>query len=765
MKWMKTLKFRLIVTMMSLVVLVILIISVSVISNQRQQIEHQIREDLQSLASLLATNTTSSLLFYDDDSATQTLKSLQVRPDIRRAVIYDTDGQPFATYLSATSSSKLSSENVKNTLTQSAPKLYDDNEGLHLLMPIMSHDEPVGVLYLLDDLTSLKTQMHEFYRLVALTAVIAFFASLMATLWLVSLFIMPVNALLATIRDITQHRDYRCRAPEAVMQEFSELSSSFNQMISEIERRGDQLEQVNSELEQRVKARTEALETALEVANQANQAKAEFLAVMSHEVRTPLNGVIGFAELLKLQQLDQEAEDTVALLNESAQTLLALLNQILDFSKLDADKVELESQHFNIQDFMQSVLETNLAKAERKGLQLKLELGGYAGSVRGDPFRLRQILNNLIDNAIKFTDEGEVRIEAIARQQNGEHWIDFAVEDTGSGISQAKLETVFSPFAQADSSVTRKYGGTGLGLAICVQLIELMQGQHGVDSRVDHGSRFWFRLPMPESSQSAVDKPLPALRSRQLPEASTGLVLIAEDNAINQSVAEGMLRSMGYRTEMVANGLEAISHCLQQRYDLILMDYHMPRMGGLEATRQIRAEGLNCQTPLIALTADVQKQVETDFYQAGADVMLVKPFQLEQLAQAIKQCLSAQDESEHDSPHIDDAVLAEIRAMSGEDGESLINHIATLYMQNSPELIDDIHDGSHSGDSDKLFRAAHALKSSSANIGAVRVSELARKLEHLARHNQPEQAPQHLEALRDSYRDACATLRVRMGET
>lgn len=768
MKWIKTLKFRLIVTMMGLVLLTILIISVSIISNQRHALEKQALQDSTALGELLVTNTLTAVLFDDAISARQSLKALRVRRDISQVMIFDDEARLFASYQNSGNQALPDSETLRQVLDTHEPVIIENERGLQLMMPMISHGDSIGVLYLLDNLASLKSQLAAFYRVVALTAVLAFFASLMAMLWLVSLFTKPMNEMLATIRDITIHRDYRRRAPKASTVEFNQLADSFNQMISEVQMRGQQLETMNTELEQRVQARTEALETALQLANEANHAKAQFLAMMSHEVRTPLNGVIGFAELLKLNALDDEARENVQLLNDSAQSLLALLNQILDFSKLDADKVELEKQRLNMASFMKSVVETNRAKAERKGLKLELTLHDSHADYLVDPLRLRQVLNNLIDNAIKFTARGHVRVSLAAGQNDKDHWLDFEIEDTGAGIAESKLQSIFSPFSQADSSVTRQYGGTGLGLAICAQLIKLMKGQYGVKSQEKQGSLFWFRIPAQAlDTIQAVSKPAKA-PARQVRASSGNLILLAEDNEINQSVAAGMLENFGYKVQIVSNGLEAVNECNKKHYDLILMDYHMPQMGGLEATALIRdssGQGLNSETPIVALTADIQDGVEAEFRHAGADDFLIKPFKLDQLSEIVSRWLDKTESPVQNDLVIDEDVLEEIRQMSGEQAPELINNIMELYLQQTPGLIDDIQHGTAAGDADRVFRAAHALKSSSANIGAVKVSEIAHQVEKLGRHNRVDHIPQHLDTLLECYEQARLNLKSRLGDS
>lgn len=752
--------------MMLLALLTISIISIAIVSNQRDAMKRHAQKDLSSLGDVLATNTLSSVLFNDPDSATQTLASLRVRPDIEQATIYDLQADVFAAYQRDSDALSISKERILQlqSAEQSFSEVFD--QGLNIFIPMISHGELTALLYLHDDMTALKQQLHHFYNVVAVTALVAFIVSLVAMIWLVRLFITPLNQLMSTIVDISHTKNYQQRAPKASTYEFNQLTNSFNQMIEEVEKRGKQLEYINEELEQRVEARTKALESALQIANDANNAKAEFLAVMSHEVRTPLNGVIGFAELLKLYKFDKDADETVSLLNESAQTLLQLLNQILDFSKLDASKVELEEQHLDIGPFMKSVIETNRAKAERKGLALSLTSTDCDVGYIGDPLRLRQILNNLIDNAIKFTEQGDVSVAVFEEKSDGENWLSFEVSDSGVGISKNMQKTIFSPFSQADSSITRRYGGTGLGLAICAQLIKLMGGHYGVKSQQDTGSQFWFKVPLKRAEVTQLNVQLDVVKHVEH-HAVGNRLLLAEDNEVNQQVALGMLSNLGFEVDVVANGMDAISHSMETAYDLILMDYHMPQLGGVDATQYIRDSGehsVNAHTPIIALTADVQSHVASKFKRAGADDILVKPFTLEQLANCTNKWLNKGATKKIDLPAIDESVLHDISAMSGEQSQSLIANIVELYLQRSPSLIEEIQQSLHGDDAEQLFKAAHALKSSSANIGAVRVSEVAREIEKLGRDNQMEHVPLYIESLIESYEQAKLMLKGRLGE-
>ena len=771
MKWFSTLKLRLIASFMALVMLTITIIAWYIVVHQRDVVEQHVRQELTALTDLLVTNSLTPILFDDSVSAQQNLLSLRVRPDIPEAVIFNAQGEPFARYTREGQIETAMPEWLKNRINTDQLAVHEDEAGMHAVAPMISHGEQVGSLYIRNDLATSKHQLSQFYRLVVMTAIIAVVISFLATLWLVSMFITPMADLLATMRDIGHHRDYSRRAPKATTKEFNQLADSFNQMIGEIAVRDQQLEQLNTELEHRVKARTEALETALALANEASHAKAEFLAVMSHEVRTPLNGVIGFAELLKMQELDEDSQHLVVQLNASAKILLTLLNDILDFSKLDANKLELDQQPIEIPSFIHSLVETHRAKADRKLLQLSVEIKHCRGYYLGDQLRLGQILNNLIDNAIKFTREGAVVITAHQQRRQDQNWVEFKVKDTGMGVSVDNQETIFSPFSQADKAVTRKFGGTGLGLAICAQLIQLMQGEYGVESMDGRGSVFWFRIPMTPFVDTAKATTVTEVVEHIISVEGKEILLV-EDNEVNQAVAAAMLKNLGCLVDIAANGRHAITQCQHKQYDLILMDYHMPEMDGLEATEKIRQTdptNLNQATPIIALTADVQNHVQTSFRQAGANDFLVKPFSFKRLEEMLGHWTTAdplvQAELETAQKRvIDDAVFDEIRAMSGSHADGLIRNIVEIYLQKSPSLIDDIHQGTHQGDADRLFRAAHALKSSSANVGALKVSAIAKEMEKMARANTFEPARLLLERLSESYSQAEQSLRGRLGE-
>lgn len=485
-----------------------------------------------------------------------------------------------------------------------------------------------------------------------------------------------------------------------------------------------------------------ALELAKHRAEETSRQKSAFLAMMSHEIRTPLNGLLGMVAVLAGTELDDEQRQMAEAARMSGQNLLVIINDILDFSKLEAERLQLEVGRIKLADLASSVCELVTPQAQAKNLSISIRVDPALGECRsGDGARLRQVLLNLIGNAVKFTEHGSITIEIEAGTAPGS--VRFVVQDTGMGIPEKSLPILFDHFSQVDTSISRRFGGTGLGLAICKKLVTLMGGQITVRSEVGRGSTFAVEVPLPRSGP---EHPVPAVAAACHPgmtvaDPGTGSrgaqgvclnVLVAEDNSVNQLLMRAALTQLGHEADFANDGAEAVEAAKSKSYDLILMDIQMPGIDGIEATRRIVSELGDHRPPIVALTAHVLHGDDQRFLDAGMAGCISKPIDLEKLKAVLARATDVQDRlpepnvSPWQGPSgelLDRRQTGQLKNILPPEG---LRRIVHSFGRDLAERIASLKRALADGDTEELHRQAHAIAGLAGNVGAARVAAQAR---------------------------------------
>ncbi len=579
-----------------------------------------------ALLAVIAPHVAQELIGARPQEAERTVRSVAHAQGVKAAWLLDGQGRPVHAFTS------------DDTPAGAPPAAGADTPHARLGIPAPQGGR-LGELVVLNDVGSMTPILAK-YLAVSFTL---FFAAtglaMFMSRWLAARLIKPVNALSHAMLALAETSDFRARAPEIGDPVFARLSRSFNELMVRLQANDQALRHTLRELT-----------VARDAAEAANVLKSQFLANMSHEIRTPLNGVLAMAQVMELSALEPAQRERLSIIRNSGEALLTVLNDVLDLSKIEAGKMELEVADFDAASVARDVAAGCAAAAERKGLVLEIEVAPSAeGLRRGDALRFRQILANLTSNAVKFTAEGKVRLVVSGLGEAGAERLSVTVADTGMGIALEKLPSLFDKFTQVDNSATRRFGGTGLGLAICRELATLMGGKIGVQSEVGVGSVFRLELPFERTADVA---PLAAASpgGAHDDEVVDGegeeraiRILAAEDNATNQRVLRAVLDTFGVDLTIVDDGRQAVEAWRTGDYDVVLMDIQMPEMDGVEASKAIRAaerETGRARTPIVALSANAMTHQVAEYLGAGMDAHVAKPIEIPKLQAALEAALS-----------------------------------------------------------------------------------------------------------------------------
>jgi two-component system, sensor histidine kinase len=706
-------------------------------------------DNIASVADVVSINVAAPVVFNDEAEASRTLSSLAAVKGVRQGVIFDRQGRVFARF-GESGDDPLGHESFRH---MDSGKVQATGGTLLVSVPVLLQGEQIATLGISASFEEiyerLRFQSLFLFSILMVSMAVAFLSGSRMQKFITE----PIDSLITAMRKVTHSGAYSLRLEKFNEDEIGELVDGFNEMLEQIHARDEQLAQANDELESEVKARTLQLEdinselttsldevkNAKDRAETANKAKGAFLATMSHEIRTPINGLLGNTELLLNEDLGDRARQYGEVAYQSGEALLDIINDILDFSRIEAGKLDLNEKPFRLDQVIEELCVSLSPAISDKQLKLTVDLSSAPVQILlGDHGRLRQVVSNLMTNAMKFTAQGVITVSAVDISTKADVVrTRITVNDTGIGIPEAQQPAVFDRFEQVDNTFERTAGGTGLGLAICKELITRMGGEIGVLSAPGEGSTFWLEIPFKRST-GQMQLTNTSLPSRTIAHGESCTALVVDDSEINRDMALNMLNKIGCETQVAVNGQEAIDKAAGESYELILMDCSMPEIDGFRATRRIRAaeiESGKAPAFIVALTANAIKGDRERCLQAGMSEYLAKPFKMDDLRALVATVVARRPEGiDHKSVEEQRQVLnpnaiANIRHLESEGSRDLLARYVSIYQANTPELLRSMCSSHEDNDMAALSFAAHSLKGESASIGADRLSQTAADIE------------------------------------